>query len=1523
MKKHLFLGGVVLSLVAFFGIARAAMLGVKTGWPVIAYSSSASTSTRYNPVSQIFSVVTTPTQMQFTPTEAVLTVRTGSMSIQVQVDNTGALVGGVAGPDLVISGSVRRVVGTVTNTYTGLLLTGEVQPNGFGYAYSGGGVGNYDLRFSPTGGLLLPFFQCDHLGVTLTSAGSTFTGSFTTNFQGQARGNVGLEDLTPPTVTCPSNITVECNADNGGLNGAYVYFPDPVGTDNCDTNITFVYTPPSGSFFALNPGLPNYTNYVVALTATDASGNQSTCTFTVTVQDTLAPQFNDISSPVIGECGEDPFVLTNDTGQCYATFTFAKPTATNLCCVAAHTVEVSAVDEYGAVISLTNNGNGTVTGLFPVTCAGTNIITIVAWDDHGNSAVHQCGVLVVDNEPPVITCSNQIVECTGGAVFYEAPSVFDNCPNVTVSCTPSNGSALAIGTNLITCTAADCSGNTNQCTFDVIVQDTTPPVISCPPDVTVECGQSTDPSSTGIATASDTCDATPTVTFTDAVSGSCPQTITRTWKATDASGNSATCVQTITIRDTTPPTISCPPDKQLQCGDSTAPSNTGMATATDNCDTNVTVSYTDVATPANCTGKPGIDRTWKATDACGNVATCVQHITYVDTTPPTITAVPTGSNLGCNPATPPTDASVKALVTATDNCGVPTVNVSHVDASSGCAVTRTFTVTAADGCGNTSAAQTVVYTWTADTTPPTVTVPAGSSLGCNPASLPTDASVKALVTATDDCGVPTVNVSHLDASSGCMVTRTFTVTATDGCGNTSAAQTVVYSWTADTTPPTITAVPTGSNLGCNPASLPTDASVKALVTATDNCGVPTVNVSHVDANNGCAVTRTFTVTATDGCGNTSAAQTVVYTWTADTTPPTITAVPTGGNLGCNPASLPTDASVKALVTATDNCGVPTVNVSHVDTNSGCAVTRTFTVTATDGCGNTSAAQTVVYSWTADTTPPTIAAVPAGSNLGCNPATLPTDASVKALVTATDNCSVPSVNVTHVDANNGCAVTRTFTVTATDGCGNISAAQTVVYTWTADTTPPTITCPDPVTVQCASNMPPANVASVTATDNCGIVTVSFVGDVVTNQTCPNRYTIFRTYKAVDPCGNSATCTQTITVNDTTRPSITCPANVTVSVSSLCTNVVPATDPTIAAFLHGVTASDNCGGSATVTNNAPSSFLLGTNTVTFTATDSCGNTTNCQANVIVVAQVPNCEPIQTSPTYCQHYFDGFGNCKYATFEGSLTLTGGDQPSDFRTASNAFVALTVTIGANAPVVVYCNSQTPLSVQSDMCGGEAWEFFGRSPYERVIFRFEDNQKYNALMDPNLPSSAATGYRNVGKLSTVSIGATQTRFYYAFQQAKQPITIVVDGIVLLSVSNNVASSTFPLAQCGATVQVTFPERLVPGNTIQWYATGNPSAVSSNNLIYSQQASANGNSTATYFNDGGVFEIQVPVSGINFNSNNRGACVQFMLGQPGVTPKVGCGTFCPTPIGPVGNQCWQFGRCSDFDDEFDQENWSW
>src|SRR5206468_929209 len=132
-------------------------------------------------------------------------------------------------------------------------------------------------------------------------------------------------------------------------------------------------------------------------------------------------------------------------------------------------------------------------------------------------------------------------------------------------------------------------------------------------------------------------------------------------------------------------------------------------------------------------------------------------------------------------------------------------------------------------------------------------------------------------------------------------------------------------------------------------------------------------------------------------------------------------------------------------------------------------------------------------------------------------------------------------------------TLTRTYRATDACGN---SQTCTQTITVnDNLPPTISCPAAVTVACASAVPAPDTASVTASDNCGgTPVISFVGDSMSASNCVNQFTLTRTYRATDACGNSRTCTQTITVNDNLPPAISCPAAVTVA----CASAVPAPD-----------------------------------------------------------------------------------------------------------------------------------------------------------------------------------------------------------------------------------------------------------------------------------------------------------------------------------------------------------------------------
>lgn len=118
------------------------------------------------------------------------------------------------------------------------------------------------------------------------------------------------------------------------------------------------------------------------------------------------------------------------------------------------------------------------------------------------------------------------------------------------------------------------------------------------------------------------------------------------------------------------------------------------------------------------------------------------------------------------------------------------------------------------------------------------------------------------------------------------------------------------------------------------------------------------------------------------------------------------------------------------------------------------------------------------------------------------------------ISATDNCSAPSITlISGLPSGSTFPVgITTIVYRASDSSNNTSTCSFTVTV--RDLQVPTITCPGAVTVQCASLVPPVNTGNVTATDNCGPPTVTFVSDVISNQTCTNRYTLTRTYRATD-------------------------------------------------------------------------------------------------------------------------------------------------------------------------------------------------------------------------------------------------------------------------------------------------------------------------------------------------------------------------------------------------------------------------
>jgi len=120
----------------------------------------------------------------------------------------------------------------------------------------------------------------------------------------------------------------------------------------------------------------------------------------------------------------------------------------------------------------------------------------------------------------------------------------------------------------------------------------------------------------------------------------------------------------------------------------------------------------------------------------------------------------------------------------------------------------------------------------------------------------------------------------------------------------------------------------------------------------------------------------------------------------------------------------------------------------------------------------------------------------------------------------------------------------------------------------DNESPVIRCPVNLNLSCAKDIPPLYLSIASATDNCtpaDQIEVKFVKEEKINQTCLDRFTLLRTYKATDGAGNTSTCAQTITVNDNEAPHFNLPPPIS-PLNVSCYSDVPT--------VYSYTGRDNC-------------------------------------------------------------------------------------------------------------------------------------------------------------------------------------------------------------------------------------------------------------------------------------------------------------------------------------------------------------
>ncbi len=518
------------------------------------------------------------------------------------------------------------------------------------------------------------------------------------------------------------------------------------------------------------------------------------------------------------------------------------------------------------------------------------------------------------------------------------------------------------------------------------VLDTTPPAITCPPNVSFNTYNTSCSAQVWLpqATATDGCSGATVQANWQFGSGLGPfnavpkGTYTVNYTATDGCSNSSTCQITVTVKDEKKPTALCQNLVNVNLeedGTALVFAQTFDNGSYDNCaislyqvsrngdpfDEFVSFACEDIG--------PNIQITLRITDSSGLTSQCVANAKIKDPIKPEITC-PAPKTINCGQDY--NNTTLTGQPYATDNCSIANVNfLNEVNLNSCGTGTVLRTWKATDSSGNSSTCNQLITI--ADNTPISVTFPNDIlTYACQPNTDPAVTGVP-VVTGKDCEQLQITNTDYIfyTAEPSCykLIRNwaiidwcTYQPNAPNGAGFWEHTQVIEV---RDTVAPVITC-PANLTVGIGQSNCQTFAAVP-LPVVTDCSNQITITNNSVFAQNNMGAAsgtypkgvHTITYTAADGCGNTSACTMKLTIADAEAPSPV-----------CN-NGVSVTIQQNGLVTVTpsminngsyDNCSPTSALVLQVSPNTfNCQSlgSKTVTLTVTDEAGNSAFCQTTV------------------------------------------------------------------------------------------------------------------------------------------------------------------------------------------------------------------------------------------------------------------------------------------------------------------------------------------------------------------------------------------------------------------------------------------------------------------------------------------------------------------------------------------------------------------------------------